>query len=86
MDKEIHCWNNPSPQVACQQYKHIYPKVMGSRISLPGMWILAAVTVDGGPPGMLISVPVASMAYILIKEATQKREKQQSIQQKESSK
>lgn len=59
---------------------------MGSRISLPGMWILAAVTVGGGPPGMLISVPVASMAYILIKEATQKREKQQSIQQKESSK
>ena len=51
----------------------IYPKVMGSRVNLPGMWILAAVTVGGGiagPLGMLLSVPVASTAYVLIKEAT----------------
>ena len=65
----------------------IYPKVMGSRINLPGMCILAAVTVGGGiggPLGMLISVPVASMAYILIEEATQNREKQLAIQEKEN--
>ena len=55
----------------------IYPRVMGSRVNLPGMWILAAVTVGGGiagPIGMLLSVPVASTAYVLIKEATVKRE------------
>ena len=61
----------------------IYPRVMGSRVNLPGMWILAAVTVGGGisgPFGMLLSVPVASTAYILFKEATQRREKQQAGQ------
>jgi len=56
----------------------VYPRVMGNRVNLPGMWILAAVTVGGGiagPIGMLLSVPVASTAYVLIKEATAKREK-----------
>ncbi len=56
----------------------IYPKVMGSRVNLPGMWILAVVTVGGGlggPAGMLLSVPIASTLYTLIKEATLKREK-----------
>ncbi|MBQ8040176.1 MAG: AI-2E family transporter [Lachnospiraceae bacterium] len=56
----------------------IYPRVMGSRVNLPGMWILAAVTIGGGiagPVGMLISVPVASTVYVLIREATENREK-----------
>lgn len=56
----------------------IYPRVMGSRVNLPGMWILAAVTIGGGiagPIGMLISVPVASTVYVLIREATENREK-----------
>lgn len=56
----------------------IYPRVMGSRVNLPSMWILAAVTVGGGiagPIGMLLSVPIASTAYVLVKEATDKREK-----------
>lgn len=56
----------------------IYPRVMGSRVNLPGMWILAAVTVGGGiagPVGMLISVPIASTAYVLIREATENRER-----------
>ncbi|MGN1048092.1 MAG: AI-2E family transporter [Eubacteriales bacterium] len=56
----------------------IYPRVMGSRVNLPGMWILAAVTVGGsigGPAGMLLSVPISSTAYVLFREATQKREK-----------
>ncbi len=55
----------------------IYPKVMGSRVNLPAIWIMAAVTIGGelaGPLGMLLSVPVASTAYVLIKEATLKRE------------
>lgn len=55
----------------------IYPKVMGSRVNLPGMWILASVTVGGGiagPIGMLLSVPIASTIYVLLREATEKRE------------
>lgn len=66
--------------IVLQQFEGniIYPRVMGSRVNLPGMWILAAVTVGGsisGPVGMLLSVPIASTAYVLLKEATDKREK-----------
>lgn len=56
----------------------IYPKVMGSRVKLPAMWILAAVSIGGsvaGPLGMLLSVPVASTLYSIIKDATANREK-----------
>ncbi len=55
----------------------IYPKVMGRRVNLPGMWVLAAVTLGGGiagPVGMLLAVPIASTIYTLLKEATLKRE------------
>ena len=55
----------------------IYPKVMGGRVNLPAMWILAAVTVGGGiagPIGMLLGVPIVSTAYVLFKEETAKRE------------
>ncbi len=47
----------------------IYPKVVGSSIGLPGMWVLAAVTIGGGLmgiPGMLLGVPVAATAYKLL--------------------
>ena len=55
----------------------IYPKVMGDRVNLSAMIVLAAVTIGGGiagPVGMLLSVPLASTAYVLFKEATIKRE------------
>lgn len=47
----------------------IYPKVVGSSIGLPGMWVLAAVTIGGGlagVPGMLIGVPAAASVYRLL--------------------
>lgn len=56
----------------------IYPKVVGAKISLPAMWVLAAITVGGnlaGPVGMLLGVPAASSIYALLKEATGEREK-----------
>lgn len=56
----------------------IYPKVMGSRVNLPAMWVLAGVSVGGGlagPVGMLLSVPVTSTVYVLVKEATVERER-----------
>lgn len=57
----------------------IYPRVVGAKINLPAMWVLAAITVGGnlaGPFGMLLGVPAASAAYALLREATEKREQQ----------
>lgn len=56
----------------------IYPKVMGDKINLPAIWVLAAVTIGGGiagPLGMILGVPVTSTIYILLREETEKREK-----------
>ena len=54
----------------------IYPKVVGSSIGLPGIWVLAAVTVGGGLlglEGVLLSVPVASVLYTLLRRDVHKR-------------
>ena len=54
----------------------IYPRVVGSSIGLPGLWVLAAVTVGGGLlglEGVLLSVPVASVLYTLLKRDVRKR-------------
>lgn len=58
--------------VALQQLEGnlIYPRVVGSSIGLPGVWVLAAVTVGGGVigvGGMLLGVPLAAAAYQLLK-------------------
>lgn len=48
----------------------IYPKVVGSSIGLPGIWVLAAVAIGGGMfgiLGMLIGVPFAATIYQLLK-------------------
>lgn len=54
----------------------IYPRVVGSSIGLPGIWVLTAVTVGGGLfgfLGMLLSVPVASVLYTLLRQNVHKR-------------
>lgn len=48
----------------------IYPKVVGNSVGLPSIWVLAAVTIGGnlmGVVGMLIFIPVCSVAYILFR-------------------
>lgn len=60
----------------------IYPKVMGSKVNLPAIWILAAVSVGGsvgGVLGMFLSVPITSTLYYLIKESTEKKEQKKAI-------
>lgn len=55
----------------------IYPKVVGSTIGLPGIWVLAAITIGGslaGIGGMLVGVPLASAMYRLLREYTYKEE------------
>ena len=47
----------------------IYPKVVGNSIGLPGVWVLAAVTIGGGLKGivgMLLGVPTVAAVYRLI--------------------
>ncbi len=48
----------------------IYPKVVGNSVGLPSIWVLAAVTIGGnlmGVMGMLIFIPLCSVAYILFR-------------------
>ncbi len=49
----------------------IYPHVVGSKIELPGMWVLLAVTLGGsffGVAGMLFFIPMFSVAYALLRD------------------
>lgn len=49
----------------------IYPRVVGSSMGLPAIWVLAAVTIGGGVMGilgMLIGVPLAAALYRLLRE------------------
>lgn len=55
----------------------IYPRVVGTSIGLPGIWVLAAVTVGGsllGLPGIIIGVPVTAVLYTLLKNDLHRRE------------
>lgn len=54
----------------------IYPRVVGTSIGLPGMWVLVAVTIGGevmGVGGMLVMIPLVSVLYALAREYTDKR-------------
>ena len=58
--------------VILQQFEGnvIYPRVVGSSINLPGIWVLAAVTIGGGLfgiGGMLLGVPLTAAIYRIIK-------------------
>lgn len=48
----------------------IYPVVVGDSIGLPGIWVMAAVTVGGGfagISGMLLAVPTAALIYKIMR-------------------
>ena len=54
----------------------IYPRVVGASIGLPGIWVLAAVTIGGGVMGvggMLLGVPLAAALYRLLRHDMNKR-------------
>lgn len=53
----------------------IYPRVVGKSVGLPGVWVLIAVTVGSsfGIVGMLLSVPLCSIAYTLLRQFCDKR-------------
>lgn len=64
----------------------IYPRVVGSSLGLPGMWVLAAVTVGGGlmgVAGMLLGVPVTAALYRIVKEDVNKEKAAYTIEKQE---
>ena len=61
-----------------QQFENniIYPRVVGSSVGLPGMWVIVAVTLGGslfGIFGVFVAVPVAASLYFILKRETLKR-------------
>ncbi|MGN1345291.1 MAG: AI-2E family transporter [Eubacteriales bacterium] len=64
----------------------IYPRVVGSSIGLPGIWVLAAVTIGGGVmgvAGMLIGVPLAAALYRILREDVKKEKPVQQTEEKQ---
>ena len=61
----------------------IYPHVVGNSVGLPSIWVLMAVTIGGslmGIVGMLIFIPLTSVAYALFREWVYKRLRKKRIQ------
>lgn len=55
----------------------IYPRVVGTSLGLPGIWVLAAVTVGSslmGFWGLVVCVPVTAILYTLLKQNLHARE------------
>ena len=55
----------------------IYPKVVGSSIGLPGIWVFVAVIVSGGLfgiTGVILGVPIIASLYKILKNYVNKRE------------
>lgn len=49
----------------------IYPHVVGKSVGVPSVWVLFSITIGGsllGLVGMIISIPVFSIIYVLLKE------------------
>ncbi len=62
----------------------IYPKVVGKSVGLPGIWVLAAVTIGGAlfsVWGMLFSVPICSVMYVLFGRFVNKKAKLNDLQE-----
>lgn len=64
----------------------IYPHVVGNSVGLPSIWVLAAVSVGGslmGVVGMLIFIPIVSVAYALFREVIYLKLKKRGIRPEE---
>ena len=54
----------------------IYPRVVGTSVGLPGMWVLVSVSIGGelmGVGGMFLMIPLTSVLCTLAREITNKR-------------
>lgn len=60
----------------------IYPRVVGSSLGLPAIWVLAAVTIGGGImgiAGMLLCVPLAAVIYRLLREDVKRTPEKENV-------
>ena len=60
----------------------IYPHVVGSSVGLPSIWVLAAVTLGGklmGIAGMLLFIPLCSVAYALFRDFIKGRLREKNV-------
>ncbi len=58
----------------------IYPRVVGTSVGLPAIWVLVAITMGGavaGIFGMLIGVPIAASLYRILRHDANKRLREQ---------
>ena len=61
----------------------IYPRVVGSRVGVPGILVLLAVSIGGalgGAVGMVICLPITSVLYTLLRASTDRRLKEKGIE------
>ena len=61
----------------------IYPRVVGSSVGLPSIWVLAAVTIGAstmGVTGMFVAIPAFSVIYQVLRKDSAKRVKEKKIQ------
>lgn len=61
----------------------IYPKVVGSSVGLPGIWVLVAISIGGslwGLVGILLSVPLFSVIYAVLGENVNHKLKEKNLQ------
>ncbi len=64
--------------ICLQQFEGnvIYPKVVGSTIGLPGVWVMTAVTVCSnlfGIMGIILGTPLAAVIYTVVRRVTSNR-------------
>ena len=60
----------------------IYPRVVGSSLGLPGIFVLAAITIGGamyGMLGMLLGVPIVAALYQAVREDMARRERKNGL-------
>jgi predicted PurR-regulated permease PerM len=63
----------------------IYPKVVGKSVGLAGIWTLVAIIIFGslfGIIGMIIGLPIASIAYALLGETVNKKLEEKRLKRK----
>jgi len=61
----------------------IYPRVVGTKVGLPAMWVLISITIGGGTlgvAGMLLSVPTCAVIYTVLRKSVNERIAQRELE------
>ncbi|MBV7272830.1 AI-2E family transporter [Clostridium thailandense] len=61
----------------------VYPKIVGDSVGLPSIWVLVAITLGGktlGVAGMIIFIPLFSVAYVLLRKEVYIRLKEKGLE------